>query len=247
MLLAVITAGALAISFVEPIAQPLSYHRFADTRTFLGIVNFNDVASNMAFVIAGAIGLVFVHRSGGRFAAAMKLPYLLFFAGVFFVGFGSAYYHLEPSNARLFWDRLPMAVAFMALVSAIVADRIDEMAGNGWLLYLLVAAGVASLLYWRWSGAVGQGDLRPYIFVQFYPLILLPFILWLFPAYRITRTSYLCWIAGWYFVAKLVEHFDHQIFELLGETVSGHTLKHFAAAGAAFMVLKMLREFETGA
>lgn len=42
---------------------------------------------------------------------------------------------------------------------------------------------------------------------------------------------------GWYIAAKLLEHFDPQIFALTGHVVSGHTLKHVAAAvGVACMV-----------
>jgi hypothetical protein len=33
----------------------------------------------------------------------------LFFAGVTAVGFGSSYYHLNPNDATLVWDRLPVS------------------------------------------------------------------------------------------------------------------------------------------
>lgn len=32
-----------------------------------------------------------------------------FYIGVGAVAFGSAYYHLEPNDARLVWDRLPVS------------------------------------------------------------------------------------------------------------------------------------------
>lgn len=32
-----------------------------------------------------------------------------FFIGVAAVGVGSSYYHLEPNDARLVWDRLPVS------------------------------------------------------------------------------------------------------------------------------------------
>lgn len=34
-----------------------------------------------------------------------------FYIGVAAVGFGSSYYHLEPNDARLVWDRLPVSIS----------------------------------------------------------------------------------------------------------------------------------------
>jgi hypothetical protein len=42
---------------------------------------------------------------------------------------GSGYYHLAPDNESLFWDRLPMTIAFMGLVSSQIVDRINIRAG----------------------------------------------------------------------------------------------------------------------
>lgn len=164
----------------------------------------------------------------------------MFFVGVALVALGSAYYHWAPSNDRLLWDRLPMSIGFMALCAAIVADRIDAKAGNGWMLCLLVASGLASLFYWHWTESLGRGDLRFYAFVQFFPMIALPAVCWLFPRYRYTAGRYLVWVIAWYGLSKVLEHFDEDVFDLLGHAVSGHTLKHLAAAVATFGVLWML-------
>ena len=160
--------------------------------------------------------------------------------GVALVSVGSAYYHWAPSNDRLLWDRLPMAIAFMAFCSATIADRIDPKAGNLWLLPVLIGAGLVSLMYWSWTESLGRGDLRFYGFVQFYPLIAIPAVYLLFPEYRYLAGRYIAWVAAWYLISKLLEHFDSQVFSLLSYTVSGHTLKHLAAATATFVVLRML-------
>ena len=68
----------------------------------------------------------------------------MFFLGVFLTGFSSSYYHWNPNDAGLFWDRLPMAVAFMAILSNVVEERIDAKVGRA-LLWPLVALGIASL------------------------------------------------------------------------------------------------------
>ena len=65
-------------------------------------------------------------------------------------------------------------------------------------------------------------------------------LLWLFPGYRYVPGRYIAWVFAWYGLSKLLEHFDARVFELLGYTISGHTLKHLAAAASAFVVLWML-------
>jgi hypothetical protein len=103
------------------------------------------------------------------------------------------------------------------------------------LLAPALIAGVASVLWWRWTG-----DLRFYLWIQYAPLLCIPLVLVLFPA-RYTHRRYLAYGLGLYVLAKLAEHADRDIFELTGHLISGHTLKHLLAAGAIFCVLLMLR------
>lgn len=232
-----------AIAFVDPIPQDPSYHAFADTRLCFGVPNFGDSASSIGFAVVGLWGLRSVLGVGSRNIFARRLeawPYIVFFAGVGLVGLGSAYYHLAPDNDRLFWDRLPMTVAFMALLAAFLADRLDSEQAIRWGLPVLVAAGILSLVYWDWSEAQGRGDLRFYGLVQFYPVVALPLLVRLFPKGRHTAGPYLFWLILWYAVAKALETFDAQVFALLGTAVSGHTLKHLAAAAATAVVVRML-------
>ena len=86
---------------------------------------------------------------------------------------------------------------------------------------------------------MGCGDLF-FVFVQFFPVIALPFILKLFPNYRYVPGRYIAWVVVWYGLSKVLEHFDTEVFDLLGHWVSGHTLKHLAAAMSAFVVFRML-------
>jgi len=250
LLLGLLGAVVFIVGMLEPIPQDPGYHLFADRRTFLGIPNFNDVVSNLGFAVVGILGLLAL-AGGAReliFVRATDMrPYLVFYIGIALISIGSVYYHLAPSNDRLFWDRLPMSMAFMAISAAVVADRINAKAGNGWLLYLLLALGGASLVYWDWTESLGRGDLRLYALVQFYPMVALPLIIGLFAGHRYTIGRYLAWAILWYGLSKVFEHLDAEIFELLGGSVSGHTLKHLAAAVAPFVVLRMLKSRVPGA
>jgi hypothetical protein len=139
----------------------------------------------------------------------------------------------------VFWDRLPITVAFMGLFAAFIADRIDCRAGL-LLLPVLVGLGIVSVIYWAWSESVGQGDLRPYAVVQFFPMLAIPLICVLFPP-RWLDARFVVAMVVVYGLAKLFELLDERIFDLLGGAVSGHSLKHVAAAAAAYVALVMLQ------
>ena len=242
IIIAIALAGWVSTLFINPIAQPTSYHLFADIRGCLGIPNFGNVVSNMAFTIVGLIGLVVLYgRKGGNQPGSFTdtLPFAVFFAGVALVGAGSAYYHWQPDNETLFWDRLPMTIAFMSITAAIVADRIHRAAGLKIVLPVLLVLGAASLVYWALSEAAGHGDLRFYFLAQFLPIGLIPVICWLFPEARYTKGRYILGMILCYGVAVSLDRLDAQFYDLARQTISGHTVKHLIAAGATIFVIPM--------
>jgi len=154
---------------------------------------------------------------------------LVIFLGIFLTGFGSSYYHWDPSDRTLFWDRLPMTLCFMAILAVVVEERVSARLGAV-LLWPLLATGILSLLLWRSSG-----DLRLYGWVQFFPYLALPLLLLLCqPKY--SGTFYWVAAAALYALAKLFELYDHAIYSNF--ILSGHTLKHLFAAAACFAVLR---------
>jgi hypothetical protein len=230
--------SVLAAFLLPAMPQPVSYHDFADHREMLGVANFLDVASNAAFVLVGLAGFAVVLRSRTEFASnSERWPYAVFFAGMVLTGLGSAYYHLVPDNERLFWDRLPMTIAFMSLISAQVVDRIDTKMGLGLLLPMLLV-GAASVIYWRATERAGVGNVVPYAVLQGYSVVIL-FLMALLQPSRYTRGNDIYWVFAGYVMAKLLETFDRQLLSL-GHLVSGHTLKHLAAAFAGLVVCRML-------
>ena len=107
----------------------------------------------------------------------LRWSYRLFFVGVVLTGFGSGWFHWQPNNQTLIADRLPMAIAFMALTSALVGESFHATLGRR-LLWPLQLLGVASVLWWGYSEHLGRGDLRLYVLVQFVPMLILPVIIW---------------------------------------------------------------------
>lgn len=99
---------------------------------------------------------------------------------------------------------------------------------------------IGSVTFWRYTEQQGMGDPRPYALVQFFPMLAIPLIVILFPA-RYTGVRFLVEALGWYVLAKLFEHFDRTIFELLQETISGYTLKHLASRVAVYALFKYVK------
>jgi len=228
-----------AMFFVKPIPQDEAYHHFADQREILGIPNFWNVTSNIPLIIVGFIGaFAGIKKKWVGLDTPAYCAYLLFFIGVGFTGLGSAYYHLNPNTSALFWDRLPMALSFMAFFSVIITEHLSEKLGRAMLLPL-IALGCGSVLYWHWTEQSGAGDLRFYALVQFLPMLLIPFIIITYKS-RYTRSKDLYVVLLAYLAAKLAEHFD-SFFYAFGGILSGHSLKHFLAALAACWLLCTLR------
>lgn len=217
---------------VDPIRQDVSYHAFADTRLFFGIHNCLDVVSNLPFLIIGILGLRLCFRSE---LGELSHAWVLFFIGVGLVSVGSAYYHWNPNNESLVWDRLAMTIAFMALFAALLGEYLHQRVGK-LLLWPLVLIGLASVVYWH-----SADDLRMYAWVQFFPLLVIPLLMLMFDSmYTLNRLILLA--LGWYVLAKIVEFNDSFILEATTGVVSGHTLKHiFAAAGAYSFYLMLSR------
>ena len=238
-----LTVGVIVLALLLPrISQPAAYHAFADQRRMFGIPNFWNVVSNAAFIPVGLAGLAMMVRNPGpRFGAPFeRWAYLVVFSGAVRVGMGSGYYHLHPDNRTLFWDRLPMTLVFMALLSAAVAERLHAKVGALLLLPFLLL-GILSAEVWRMGELTGVGDLRFYLLVQFYPMLAIPVMMVLFPP-RYTRTKDMAWLVLWYLAAKALEQWDGAVFRATGGIMSGHALKHVAAAMAvAALVLMVAR------
>lgn len=244
IILGISLLGILAILVQGPIPQDPAYHAFADRRTLCGIPNFGNVVSNVPVFIVGLGGLIFVAAkkySGGL--PSLKTHYALFFAGAVLIGAGSAWYHLHPNNHTLVWDRLPMTLTFMALLSAVLGENISVRAGRISLVPLL-AAGIASVWYWHVTELAGRGDLRFYAVVQFLPLLLIPAIMLLFRS-PFASNRPLVWMLLAYVLAKLAEFYDGEIYQLLN-FLSGHTFKHLFSAAGIYCYYLALKQRKAG-
>lgn len=222
-----------------PIAQLAHYNEFADQSTLLGIARGGDVLSNVGFALIALWGIVRLWPL--RYHPALlagRYGYSLFLLGLLLTAFGSGYYHLAPDNARLVWDRLPIALACAGLLAAVRAENLPNENGKTGATLLAVLA-IISVDWWRVTDLYGGiGDLRPYLLFQVLPLLLIPLWQAIYRAPPADRLAFGVALLA-YVAAKLAEINDQQIFAALG-VISGHTLKHLLATVAAWILVARL-------
>jgi hypothetical protein len=89
-----------------------------------------------------------------------RSAYFVFFIAVAATAFGASYYHLRPNDRTLVWDRLPMAVGSLSLLTAVVL-RAHDAESRIVIPRGASDGGVGSVFYWRATRESGRGDLRP--------------------------------------------------------------------------------------
>ena len=243
ILIATAVVALDAASFVDPVAQPASYHEFAATGPVGGIAHFGNVVSNIGFLVFGALGLWFVSGARGRarFGASREgWAYAVFFAGAALtaVGLGVLSFRarqLGPAVGPPAHDR-----GLHGAVRGLHRRPHRRARGHRRHAAPAGAVGVGSAVYWYVSETLGHGDLRIYGLVQFYPALAIPLICVFFAGRRTDGRS-VAWLIFWYALAKLCEYFDVAIHVLSDGALSGHTIKHLVAAMAVLVVIQMLR------
>lgn len=206
-------------------------HPFADTRSWLGVPHAMDVFSNAPFLAAGVWGLLAMRLR--RLARATREAARVFCAGLLLTGLGSACYHWAPDAAGLVWDRLGMAVAFAGVLALAVAERVGQVPARQALRGVLPLALLSALL------PAVSGNVLPWAVVQFGGMALLVWLALRQPVAGAVGIR-LGALVGLYALAKVLELGDGAVFLVTAGTVSGHSLKHIAAAGAALVVLACL-------
>jgi hypothetical protein len=206
-------------------------HPFIDARTLLGLPNAMDVLSNLPLSLAGLWGLLVLR--GRPLPSATQRAAQVFFLGLLFTGFGSAWYHWAPDAAGLVWDRLGMAVTFAGALGLAVSERVGQAPTRTtvWTTLLLATASAALPLW--------TGNVLPWAVVQFGGMALIVWLALRQPVVGAIGVR-LGALIGFYALAKLLELGDEAVFRATADTVSGHSLKHLVAALAAWPVVAAL-------
>ncbi len=232
-LFALIVLVLLATGHINQLAH---YHDFADQTRWLLLPNGKDVWSNVGLILIGlwaCYGLKRVHIPfTGRISACVLV------SAIVLTGLGSSYYHLQPNDFSLIWDRLPISLICAGLLGMVF--QYTHQRSDGVVLSSAVVFAVLGVWYWHVSG-----DLRLYLGMQVFTILALPLWLWQARAPR-AITMALLWAIGFYIVSKVTEALDMQIFTATAHLISGHTLKHlFATMAMACVVVAMRAMLQT--
>jgi len=226
----------IALLIIGPIPQDQSYHNFMDQRKLLNVPNFLNVVTNLPFLLVGLIGV-----NTSKYIKNKELKRIIFtlFIGFVLLAIGSSYYHLWPNNNRLVYDRIPMVIIFMSFFSYVIYNNINQKTAYNAFIALNIV-GIMTVIYWAITESTGNGDLRWYGMVQFFPIVAIPLILVLY------KSSFNLWkeivpIFIFFGLAKITEKFDKETYHLLSNTISGHSLKHLLMAAAGYEILVMIR------
>ena len=214
--------------------QSAHYHAFADQRALLGIPNMMDVLSNLGFAAFGAMGLWYGHRIPDAILDRRQRNLAsLFFFGLVVTALLSGWYHLHPDDAGLAIDRYGMTIAFAGLLGLGVSTRISDRAGE-WLTFAVLVGGAWSIATWS-----ATANVLPWAAFQFGGMALL-LCLGCLPQRAGTLPVSWTLVILIYALAKWFEHADIHVYQLSSHWISGHTLKHLTASGAALPVIAAL-------
>ncbi|MEM5317558.1 hypothetical protein [Paraburkholderia sp. JHI869] len=218
-----------AFQLVWPLAQPLSYHHFADERSLGSLPNASDVLSNLSILAAGILNLGWVRRHSrcppaqfpGMFVAAL---------GLVLTAFGSAWYHAAPSDATLVWDRFPMTIVFAGILAMLWTSATAQRVGWAQMLIMVVVS-LGTIGYW-----LAFNSLWPYAILQFGGLAA---IVGMTLGRKVDGVFAWTLVVVFYGIAKIFETLDWQVWELSHHMIAGHALKHVASglAGAALVLV----------
>ena len=229
-LLLLLTIG---VFFLPQMQQYAHYHNFGDQRTLCHIPHFWNIMSNIPFAWVGALGIYAAHRNITD--KTEKFFALLCFWATTSLVITSSYYHFEPNNFGVFIDRISIVFAIIGLIGLVTIRHISPLSG---IITSIIAAifGLGGLYYWYITAGTPSEDLRFYALVQILPMLLFPVILWI--SSKDKGKKYIIACLAWYGIAKLCETYDIEIYALLFHTISGHSLKHIAAAIGGYMIVK---------
>lgn len=216
-------AAATGLIAWGPILLTADMHRYADSRTWLGMITGANAWVHATMFVAGAWGRRATRESS--WATKLRRPWQLFHLCAMLSAAMAGVCHARSSNALFLLAHVSMAGGFMMLTSGLLAERGHARFGSslscGVCLLGVGVTGYVMLLVRLLGGSL---DLRLLMLLELIPLLVIPAGALSLPG-RSTRASHWIVVLSLYVLAKVLGTADAAILETSG-WISGHTLQH---------------------
>lgn len=215
------------IFFNYPVHQDLSYHNFAEQKILGNIPHFTDVITNLSFAFVGIL-LFLKYKNNEEHYASQRILFYLFCFSAFALCLGSGFYHWNPNNYGLLFDRITMLLGFaLIFLDTTIRYKIFSHTNLFTKIFLIELLFLITLVPW-----VMVDRLELYIFAQFFVMSVMPLLA--IKNFREGGNQYkhILMMFLFYSIAKFFEFFDYFFYQLIN--ISGHSIKHICYALALY-------------
>jgi hypothetical protein len=228
LMLAMALAAIVGLVAWGPVGLVPHMHHFVDEGPWLGVPNGINVLSHVPLIPIGLWGIWRVSRLPSN--EPLRWIWGCFFLCQMLATLGGMYYHRAPGDAAFIWDQVPKSAACSLFAFAFLAERIDRRFGNPIAIATALSASLLGGIWWLYSlHHDGLGDLRPLIWLEMLPVLLVATGAWTLSGHLLSRQD---WMRSQisFVVAQTVDWTDGAVFDLTHQTIGGHSMRHLALA-----------------
>ena len=228
LMLAMALAGMVCLMAWGPVVLVSHMHQFADQRNWLGAPNGVNVWSHLPLIPVGLWGIWRVSQLPS--GETLRWIWAGFFICQLAATLGGMIYHWVPTDATFMWDQVPKSAASTLFALAFLAERVDRRFGAMPAIAVGLAASGLGGLWWLYTLGLGQvGDLRPLMWLELLPVVLVATGAWTLHGHLLSRHD---WMRSQisFALAQILDWGDRAVYLASGQMVSGHALRHVALA-----------------
>lgn len=228
LMLAMAMAAMVGLVAWGPVVLVSHMHHFADQRTWHGVPNAVNVWSHLPLIPIGAWGLWQVSRLPAH--ERLRWIWFWFFVCQLLATLGGMVYHWAPADVSFIWDQVPKSAASTLFAFAFLAERVDRRFGHPNAIATALIASLLGGIWWLYTLGLEQvGDLRPLMWLEMLPVLLVATGAWTLNGRLLTRQDWLRSQLS-FVLAQALDWADHSLYVATGQVVSGHSLRHLALA-----------------
>lgn len=229
LLLAMMLAMVAGLGAWGPIHPTPLDHMFAGERSWAGIPSTINTFACLPMMFVSLWGVLSAWHCNWR--KTIRQPWIGFFVMCMLMSLSALLHHLTLNDGAFALAHAFAAASFIMLGLAFMAERMDELFGSPLAIAAGLGVAVCCAAWWfvgQWN--LGHGDLRPMLFFEALPLLLIPAGALSLHGEHTTGSD---WISslGLYIAARIAGMADDVIYDWTGG-LGGHALMHLLLAAS---------------